>query len=210
MALQFKVDELDRLTIDHIKNQFLGMDLPFEAFYLKSGRQAEEWSDDVNGLRIKLNNKIIFQIHKTSAMLSVKHVPDSHKESIVKVVQRLNLAKQPDFTLGITLSALFLLLACAVIALKALPMAENFAAVMVAALVASMIGLTILGTTQQKSTDNDASFVLGLILYALGVMAFAPSSLLTMPLVKALLYKRGYQYLSGVESADPQLSTTEK
>jgi hypothetical protein len=194
MNTQIKIEQLDKSSMDNITSTFRNFGLDISQAYLKkNGRSADEWNDDISGLVLKLDGKKIFQAHKTSATIFFKNIPHKHHQDTLRFFKAINIAKAPEFGLGIGLSALFLILACFIIAFKAIPESINLAAFMIGSLVACILSIIILALTTPKSVDKDPAFIPSLILYFIGMVGFAPSSLLTLPLMRALIQKRSYQ-----------------
>ncbi len=192
MKLQFRTCEIDQLTMDHITNQFLGLELDVTASYLKNGRPVKEWNENVNGLSLKLNDngKRILQLHKTSATLDLKHIPAQHHQAIISFFKNTNLVQEPDLELGIGLTFLFVLLAIWFLASKAYD--TTLVTIMSCALVSSGFGVALMWWTKPNNTEKDPMFIVSIIFYFIGMIGFSPSSLLTVPLFRGLVQRRHY------------------
>lgn len=195
MNLQIKIGKLDRQIINHITNQFLGLDLEVKEIFLVKGRPVKTWKDEVNGLTLKLNGKPVLHLNKTKGILALKHIPQEHHKTLMDFFKNNKLIEKPDIGFGIGLTMMFWMIATFLIIIKtsnSLYPTPNVVYVLIGALISSILGLILLGVTRPKNTYSDPLMLVSMVLYSIGSVVYVPSSLLTIPLVRSLIQNRHY------------------
>jgi len=188
MNLQIKIDVMTKTNMDLMVEGFKNVGLAVTFFYLKNGRKQDSWNDAVNGLRIELDGVLVFQAHKKSAVVRFNKLPEDKREQILTFIQDSNIVKQPEYVLGIALTAVFLVLALVVI-VSATSESETLGAIMGVLLGVGLVGAAIIGTGSFKMGGNPIVMV-GMVIWCVGMVGFAPSSILTVPLVRAMLQNK--------------------
>jgi len=189
MHLQFRVDPLDKKTAKSIFRGFKNLHLDVELVFLKNNSKQEDWDDSSNGMQITLGGKVIFKIQKQNAELRLKKIPLEKQERVLQFIQKEKLAKKPSLIMGISLTIVFLAVAFFIVLSGALERSETLAIALLSLLGIGFAGIAIIAKANYKVGGN-AMATVGFVMWLVGMIGFAPSSLLTIPFVTALRQRK--------------------
>ena len=199
MNAQFQISPLDQQIADLLIQRFKAVDPSFTSYYLNGIRKVDKWDEHTTGIVIEKDGKRVFQSLKTRANIRLGPVDVKNRDTLLKILYDSRIVEKPDFTLGTLLALLYTALMVFIIMPAMFDRSQEFALLGTGALVflcAGFVALSLVKFSIYKSPTQKMAY----ILFFIGAVGFAPSSLLLFPLFSAFLRSKLPEYFKAKTS----------
>ncbi len=191
----FKENTFDSEKLGRFIGELNASGLEFTVEWKKRNKLSE--MGDANMLALKKNNKMFFHQFGKEGAVVLHHLDEKDQNTLLKTVKKYQFYTQPDYALGILLSGVFLALYAAFILPSLYAASETVMLVVSILLLISYFGMGMLYIFSGEEKEQH-SLTVPMILIIPGFILCAPSSLLNLPLMKAILCRSLYSKVSAI------------
>lgn len=188
MKGNFKRHSFDKNVLNAFVYDLQAADLAVESIWKKNNKVLSVENEAVNRLDVQLKGKTIFRMIGNQGTYNDSVLSETENEMVLKLMVKYHFYTEPNWGLGIGLTALYVVFFCAY---------PFFASYAWASVLYPVCGLTVLGFLflayrNSVSEINKTAFSVVQIIGAIAYILTALASLLALPLYRAILYNNLY------------------
>ncbi|MCL1124895.1 hypothetical protein [Shewanella surugensis] len=193
-----KTHEFNKEQCDKLIDAFNGIGLDLTYVFFKSGQKDTQWFDGCTGLDVKLNNRMVFIIRKSNAIIKLNKIPEDKRNEFVEAIHSVDIFDAEDSAFVIPLGSLFLL----ILGFGLLPFYFE-KSIILGYVACGSVSCLIIGTLMLMFSNftlgKNPLYTSGLVIFALGMLVFSPVSLLLKPFLMSIVEEKLPKYLGDPE-----------